>query len=100
MVSPKLLNVFWRYVFHYIDYQTYVFQGMMVNEFQDRVYGCGSGCECMYQSELAGVCKIPGMAVLDGYGYETGNVGVWVGKLLVIVLGYRLLGWFALWVRR
>jgi hypothetical protein len=21
MVSPKLLNVFWRYVFHYIDYQ-------------------------------------------------------------------------------
>jgi len=23
MVSPKLLNVFWRYVFHYIDYQAY-----------------------------------------------------------------------------
>jgi hypothetical protein len=23
MVSPKLLNVFWRYVFHYIDYQVH-----------------------------------------------------------------------------
>tara|TARA_R110002033_G_scaffold27898_1_gene62920 strand:- start:146 stop:448 length:303 start_codon:yes stop_codon:yes gene_type:complete len=21
LVSPKILNVFWRYVFHYIDYQ-------------------------------------------------------------------------------
>jgi hypothetical protein len=21
MVTPKILNVFWRYVFHYIDYQ-------------------------------------------------------------------------------
>lgn len=21
MVSPKILNVFWKYVFHYIDYQ-------------------------------------------------------------------------------
>jgi hypothetical protein len=29
MVSPKLLNVFWRYVFHYIDYQAYVFQGKL-----------------------------------------------------------------------
>lgn len=36
MVSPKRLNVFYRYVFHYIDYQAYVFQGMVVNEFKGR----------------------------------------------------------------
>ena len=33
LVSMPILNVFWKYVFHYIDYQAYVFQGMMVNEF-------------------------------------------------------------------
>ncbi|EKG12826.1 ABC transporter-like protein [Macrophomina phaseolina MS6] len=33
MVAPKDLNVFWRYWAHYSDYQSYVFQGMMVNEF-------------------------------------------------------------------
>jgi hypothetical protein len=30
MVPLGTLNVFWKYVFHYIDYQAYVFQGMMV----------------------------------------------------------------------
>ena len=31
MVPLGTLNVFWKYVFHYIDYQAYVFQGMMVS---------------------------------------------------------------------
>lgn len=30
LVPLGTLNVFWKYVFHYIDYQAYVFQGMMV----------------------------------------------------------------------
>lgn len=72
----------------------------MVNEFADRTYSCGTGCECMYQSALASECKIPGQAVLDTYGYQTGRTGKWIGILLAIVLGYRLLGWFALWVRK
>lgn len=103
MVTPKILNVFWKYVFHYIDYQGYVFQGMMVNEFAERTYSCAqgpSGCECMYQSELAGQCLIPGQAVLDTYDYKTGRTGEWVGILLAIVLGYRLLGWVALWAKK
>jgi hypothetical protein len=100
MVTPTILNVFWKYVFHYIDYQAYVFQGMMVNEFSERTYSCGEGCECMYQSELASQCMIPGQAVLDTYEYKTGKTGEWVGILLVIVLGYRLLGWLALWARK
>ncbi len=51
--SLRALNVFWRYVFHYIDYQAYVFRGMMVNEFGRRNYACepleGGGCHCMYR---------------------------------------------------
>ncbi|PMD35505.1 ABC-2 type transporter family protein [Hyaloscypha variabilis F] len=100
MVSPKLLNVFWRYVFHYIDYQAYVFQGMMVNEFADRVYSCGSGCHCMFQTHMVDQCSFSGLAVLEQYGYKAGRTGEWAGILLAIVLGLRLLGWTALWVRK
>lgn len=100
MVRPETLNVFWRYVFHYIDYQGYVFRGMMVNEFGRRTYTCGSDCYCMYQSDLADQCKIDGKAVLSEYGYSTENVGKYVGYMLVITLGYRLLGWAVLYLRK
>ncbi|KAI9726812.1 MAG: hypothetical protein M1828_000668 [Chrysothrix sp. TS-e1954] len=96
LVSPTVLNVFWRYVFHYIDYQTYVFQGMMVNEFQDRTYTCGEGCHCMYQTELADQCLIKGTGVLDSYGYATGRTGKWVGIMIGIIAVYRVLCFLAL----
>jgi len=100
MVPPEALNVFWRYVFHYIDYQAYVFQGMMVNEFSGREYSCGSSCRCMYDSPLASQCKIDGQAVLDAYGYKTGKTGEWVGILISIVVVYRLLAWLTLTLKR
>lgn len=88
LVSMPVLNVFWKYVFHYIDYQSYVFQGMMVNEFGRRSYTCGEGC------------KIPGTTILAQYGYRMGKEGEWVGILLGIILGYRILGWMAIHVRK
>ncbi|KAL1958807.1 hypothetical protein VTO42DRAFT_3644 [Malbranchea cinnamomea] len=100
MVSPTILNVFWKYVFYYIDYQGYVFQGMMVNEFAERVFECGPGCHCMYQSDLASECKLAGTAVLDAFEYKTGRTGKWVGILIAIIAVYRLLGWIALVLRK
>ncbi|OJZ91929.1 hypothetical protein ASPFODRAFT_121450 [Aspergillus luchuensis CBS 106.47] len=100
LVTPKILNPFWKYVFHYIDYQAYVFQGMMVNEFQHRVYSCGDSCQCMYQTDLANECKIRGIGVLQEYGYATGRTGKWVGILVGIIAVYRLFAYFALVLRR
>ncbi|KAJ4989415.1 ABC transporter [Stagonosporopsis vannaccii] len=104
MVRPEALNVFWRYVFHYIDYQGYVFRGMMVNEFGKRNYSCerlaDGGCFCMYPSALQDQCLIEGKAVLQSYGYGTGDVGRYVGYMVVIVFVYRMLAWFVLWVRK
>lgn len=104
MVQPDALNVFWRYAFHYIDYQGYVFRGMMVNEFGSRNYSCertgDGGCFCMYPSALQEQCLIEGTAVLGGYGYGTGEVGRYVGYMVVIVFVYRVLGWGVLWVRK
>lgn len=100
MVPPTILNVFYKYVFHYWDYQKYVFEGMMVNEFSDRVYSCGEGCNCMYKSSLADQCKIDGHAVLEQYGYSTGHMGRNVGIMVSIIAGYRLAAWVVLKLRR
>ncbi|KIL95321.1 hypothetical protein FAVG1_00057 [Fusarium avenaceum] len=100
MVPPTILNVFYKYVFHYWDYQKYVFEGMMVNEFSDRVYSCGEGCNCMYKSSLADQCKIDGHAVLEQYGYSTGHLGRNVGIMVSIIVGYRLAAWAVLKLRR
>ncbi|PNS15068.1 ABC transporter G family member [Sphaceloma murrayae] len=105
LVPPQQLNEFWYYVFHFIDYQSYVFQGMMVNEFAHRTYECprnvdGSCGGCMYRSPLEDQCQIDGNAVLENYGYGPGNTGKWIGILLGIVVGYRLLGWVVLYFRR
>ena len=106
MVRPNDLNPFWRYVFHYIDYQSYVFEGMMVNEFGYRNYSCTpnatapSGCECDYKTDLSAQCLVPGTALLDTYGYKKGRTGEYVGILLAIILVYRILGWFVLYIRR
>ncbi|EUC40320.1 hypothetical protein COCMIDRAFT_9790 [Bipolaris oryzae ATCC 44560] len=104
MVQPETLNVFWRYVFHYIDYQAYVFRGMMVNEFGKRNYECerlvDGGCQCMFPSALQDQCLVEGKAVLSVYGFETGDMGKYVGYMLVIVVVYRLFGWAVLWMRK
>jgi len=104
MVQPSTLNPFWRYVFHYIDYQAYVFRGMMVNEFGNRNYSCervaDGSCQCMYPSALQDQCLVEGKAVLSMYGFGTGNKGKYVGYLLVIVFVYRLMGWAVLYFRK
>ncbi|KAF2194030.1 putative ABC transporter [Zopfia rhizophila CBS 207.26] len=100
MVQPETLNVFWRYVFHYMDYQGYVFRGMMVNEFGKRTYSCGTDCHCMYPSELEAQCRIDGKAILATYGFNTGDISKYVGYMLLITLGYRLLGWLVMFLRK
>jgi hypothetical protein len=104
LVPPQTLNPFWRYVFHYIDYQSYVFQGMMVNEFGQRNFTCGTNaageCSCLYETDLAPQCMIAGEGVLRSYGYKSGETGKWVAIMVGIIAGYRILGWLTLYLRR
>lgn len=100
MVQPKVLNVFYKYVFSYWDYQKYVFEGMMVNEFKDRKYSCGDSCRCMYQTELADQCMIAGEGVLSQYGYQSANTGRNVGIMIGIIVGYRVAAWLVLRMKR
>jgi ABC-type multidrug transport system permease subunit len=104
MVPPHTLNVFWRFTFHYIDYQAYVFKGMMVNEFSGRTYECerlfGGGCHCIYVTSLQDQCQIDGQGVLQAYGFNHHKTGLWIAILLCIIFVYRLLAWLVLFVKR
>ncbi|BFZ63091.1 hypothetical protein YB2330_004209 [Saitoella coloradoensis] len=99
LVPPNQLNVFWRYTFRYIDYQRYVFEGMMKNEFAKRRYSC-EGQRCIYDSPLAGEGYIAGQTFLDQNGYGNVNEGKWVAVLLGIILGMKLLTWVILKLRK
>ena len=104
LVPMNILNVFWKYVFHYIDYQAYVFQGMMVNEFKLRNYDCadlGDGhYQCQFPSDLNAEGKIRGTDVLRQFSISTGLEGTWIGILVGIIAGYRILAYLVLVLRK
>ena len=104
LVPMNILNVFWKYVFHYIDYQAYVFQGMMVNEFKYREYTCQEASAnqytCSYPSDLNSVGRFRGTDVLQQYGIGTGLQGTWLGIMVGIIAGYRILAYVALVIRK
>ncbi len=99
LVPMNILNPFWKYAFHYIDYQAYVFQGMMVNEFKSRVYSCdraGDGFQCSYPSDLSSEGKIEGSAVLKAFNISLNREKEWIGIMLAIIAVYRILAYIVL----
>ena len=106
MVHGDALNPFWKYGFYYIDYQAYVFQGMMVNEFEHRVYSCAvsiddsSGCSCVYENPSAGECSVSGRHILQLYDINPDGFAKRLAAILAIIAVLRMFGWLALRLRR
>lgn len=100
------LNPFWKYAFHYIDYQAYVFQGMMVNEFERRVYSCaasaddGGRCSCVYENPSTGECSVSGRHILQLYDIGIDGSAQRLASILGIIAVLRMLGWSVLRLRR
>lgn len=100
MVSLDTLNAFYKYGLSYWNPQKYVFEGMMVNEFRDRVYSCGTACHCMYDFPLASRCQIEGKAVLKQYEFTMDHTGRNVGIMIGIIAVFRVAAWIVLKVRK
>ena len=54
----------------------------------------------MYESDLAAVGQIRGTAVLETFNYHTGLEGTWVGIMVGIIAGYRILGYLVLVLKK
>ncbi|KAK9342469.1 ABC-2 type transporter-domain-containing protein, partial [Lipomyces starkeyi] len=97
LVAPGILNKFWYYTFYWIDYQRYVFEGMLFNEVESREYLCpminGSCSSCMYTAHenADGNCVIDGKDVLIVGGYGGNHTGMWVGLEVALAVAMRLL---------
>lgn len=126
LVPPGTLNVFWKCrfslvctiqppgklliwvadVFHYIDYQAWVTQALIINQFKYTTYHCSpstdGGYNCMYPSDLMTEGKIRGTAVIEAYryGYNNGENGRLVGIMIGIIFAYRLFGYMVLVLKR
>lgn len=102
LVSERVLNTFWYHTFYWINYQRYVFQGMMWDEFEGKRYQCEGdaveGWRCMFKSDGEG--WIEGTEVLKAVGYENKNVGLWVGVLVAIIVAMRGLAWVTLKLKK
>ncbi|KAI9765233.1 MAG: hypothetical protein M1840_007725 [Geoglossum simile] len=100
MVPVISLNPFYRYVFYYINYQAYVFRGLVSNEFGYRDYSCGRDCFCQYNTPLKDKCMIAGKGVLEMYGFDASPQAKRVGITLGIIAVMRLMGWAAMQWRK
>lgn len=93
-------------MFHYIDYQAFVTQGLIINQFKDTTYACASdghgSFNCMYPSDLMSEGKIRGTAVVEAYryGYNNGENGRLIGIMIGIIAAYRLFGYLVLVIKR
>jgi hypothetical protein len=73
LVTPTILNVFWKYTFYQFDYQRYAFSALVRNQMIGSVYTCASGCECSIVTSLAKQCLIAGDEAVEKLGYITEN---------------------------
>ncbi|KAI8923264.1 hypothetical protein BC831DRAFT_472068 [Entophlyctis helioformis] len=94
---PRLqMPAFYRYTFHYIDYQKYAFDALMKNEFgKDIRFDCdripnSDSCFCNFPTSNTTVCSFDGAEVLKTYNQEDVNFYICAGALLAITLAFKL----------
>ncbi|RDA92394.1 hypothetical protein CP533_4712 [Ophiocordyceps camponoti-saundersi (nom. inval.)] len=93
-IPYSALNAFYKYGIHHWAFTTYPFQELMFSQFSGATFDCGPGCRCLYESDLAGQCKVAGEAVLKQFDVSLdGHLGRSVGISLAITLAFRLTSW-------
>ena len=90
----ELPDLVWKYPLHYISFQTYVFTGMINNEFGDT--GDIWQCPCIPgpvgsngSSGCSDTCTVTGEEVIRSFSVEVRNKWTDVGILTVMFVLYR-----------
>jgi ABC-type multidrug transport system ATPase subunit len=104
MVHGKTLNPIWRYTAQYVNYEAYVFQAMMVNEFARRTYSCATDdstqCSRIYETPTIEACSMSEHHVLRSYDIEIDGIATRLVAVLTIITVLRILAWLVLRLRR
>lgn len=103
LVPPNLLNTFWKHTFWYINYQRYVFFGLVRNEVAKLDYACqsnGGSCNCMYVTPLLSQCQISGEYLAKDILQFSGSTGLYVGVLFALIAGMRFFAYLILTIRK
>jgi hypothetical protein len=87
------IPAFWRYTFHYIDFQKYAFEAMLKNEMTDITFNCAqgpTGCACMVPGANLTSCTFTGNDVMNYYEHSDVKYGLWLGILFAILAFFKI----------
>eukprot|EP01012_Entosiphon_sulcatum_P003087 TRINITY_DN10857_c0_g1_i1.p1 TRINITY_DN10857_c0_g1~~TRINITY_DN10857_c0_g1_i1.p1 ORF type:complete len:635 (-),score=101.27 TRINITY_DN10857_c0_g1_i1:175-2079(-) len=89
---------------HYLSYQKYGFEALLRNDLTGLVFDCATvsatECSCVYPDALNAICKFEGLSVLRSMDYQNVSIGAWCGVLIGMCVGYRVIFWLSLLLRR
>ena len=86
--SPKLLEDYpnWRFA-DALSYTKYAYIGLALNLLKHLQIKCDTGSTCTITS---------GQQLIDQFGYNEYSIGSCVGYLIVLIFGFRLIGYLGL----
>eukprot|EP00300_Choanocystis_sp_HF-7_P017380 c19713_g1_i1.p1 GENE.c19713_g1_i1~~c19713_g1_i1.p1 ORF type:complete len:659 (+),score=154.82 c19713_g1_i1:59-1978(+) len=87
---------FWYYWGHFWSYQKYPFEAMVKWGFEGQEFDCGASCHCVFPTTSNLTCAFTGEDVLREFDYSDVNPEHWIGVLIGMIIGYRILFWVAL----
>lgn len=114
-IRAKNIPGWWIWI-HYLSFQKYTFESLMVSEFSDAAFPCNvlnftgsapnnstamdgsnaiSACGCFYP-DLNQNCVQEGSEILLAFGYEDVNKFEWIGILLGMWASYRIIYYVSL----
>lgn len=104
LVHGKTLHPIWRYTVQYVNYEAYVFQAMMINEFARRTYSCATNditqCSCVHETPTTEACSMKGHHILQLYDIKVDGIATRLVAVLAIITVLRILAWLVLRLRR
>ncbi|KAJ3028379.1 UNVERIFIED_CONTAM: hypothetical protein HDU68_001845 [Siphonaria sp. JEL0065] len=105
-VRRQNIPAFWRYVFHYWNYQKWSWEALIANEFVGLTFDCnpnpsGKGCFCSIPSSLGpDACTFTGDDILVEYGYTDYSYWKSAVCLIALIVFFRLAFYVTLRVKK
>ena len=103
-VRKTSLPGFYRNTLHWLSYQKYSFEMMMVNDLRGQTFACGTDVSgnprCAFPTKTAGATRMTGEEILESLDYERVSYSEWAAVLVAMAVIFRLVTYIILKIRR